>query len=110
MGGGVVSSVDSYAIIESERNDYGYPGTANMRIGMAATGSYSEGYEAIWEGYWEGAFFGNPAPGAAGADKLPGSVAGAFGIGVGAGRREHLVGTFAAHRTGWTDAPEGVRQ
>ena len=72
-----------------------------------------------WGGEWSAMLFGNPASGAAGADKLPGSVAGVFSVGDGerfsptGGWRpegDYIVGAFAAHRTGWTDAPEGVRQ
>ena len=67
---------------------------------------------------WGAGLFGDPAPGATGADRLPESVAGTFGAvsGVRAGGRnrrpdgDYVVGAFAAHRTAWTDAPEGVRQ
>ena len=66
---------------------------------------------------WGARLFGSPAPGATGADRLPGSVAGTFGVGRGVRsgweRRldgDYVVGAFAAHRTAWTDAPEGVRQ
>ena len=67
---------------------------------------------------WGAGLFGDPAPGATGADRLPESVAGTFGAvsGVRAGGRnrrpdgDYVIGAFAAHRTAWTDAPEGVRQ
>ena len=66
---------------------------------------------------WGAVLFGNPAPGATGANRLPDSVAGAFGVGYGVRngweRRldgDYVIGAFAAHRTGWTDAPEGVRR
>ena len=70
-----------------------------------------------WRGKWDAALFGSPASGATGADRLPGSVAGAFGVATGGEgfttRREgadYIVGAFGAYRTEWTDAPEGVRQ
>ncbi len=68
---------------------------------------------ASWTGDWGAAFFGAPAPGATGADRLPGSVAGAFAVRT--YRRlvstptDVFVGAFGAHRTAWIDAPEGVR-
>ena len=68
---------------------------------------------ASWDGGWGAAPFGNPAPGAAGADRLPGSVAGAFGVVRNgtwwANDADVFIGAFGAHRTAWTDSPEGVR-
>ena len=68
---------------------------------------------APWNGNWGAALFGTPAPGATGADRLPGSVAGTFGVvryGYGQSRwKEAFIGAFGAHRTAWTDSPEGVR-
>ena len=111
LGGGVVYGVDPYAIIESDQRD-GHFGTATMTTRISVTdedGPYPGEHDVIWDGHWEGAFFGNPAPGAAGADRWPGSVAGAFGV-ERSSAGDRIIGTFAAHRTGWTDAPEGVRQ
>ena len=114
LSGGVVSGVDSYTMIEpGHRDGYAYLGSATMTTRAVNTfyGRDSSVFvDETWRGNWEGAFFGNPAPGAAGADRLPGSVAGAFGVQRGITVRDYIVGAFAAHRTGWTDAPEGVRQ
>ena len=70
---------------------------------------------ASWGGDWQAALFGNPVPGATtGADRLPGSVAGTFSMitrhAVVRAPAGAFVGAFGAHRTAWTDAPEGVRQ
>ena len=57
---------------------------------------------ASWDGDWGAALFGNPASGATGADRLPGSVAGAFGVGNGnvwQNTGDIFIGAFGAHRT-----------
>ena len=57
---------------------------------------------ASWDGDWGAALFGNPASGATGADRLPGSVAGAFGVGNGNvwwNTGDIFIGAFGAHRT-----------
>ena len=67
---------------------------------------------ASWDIQWGAAFFGDPAPGATGADRLPSSIAGTFGAQKGVWWRvdgDAFIGAFGAHRTTWTDAPEGVR-
>ena len=116
LSGGVVSGVGSYTTVEPGPRDedlYLYLDSATMKVRSVDTfyGLDSSVFvDETWHGNWEGAFFGNPAPGAAGADRLPGSVAGAFGVERSTGVADYIVGTFAAHRTGWTDAPEGVRQ
>ena len=66
------------------------------------TGAIMTSGNETWHGGWVAALFGNPEPDATGADRLPGSVAGTFGV-----RRtsDAFVGAFVAHRTAWTDAP-----
>ena len=112
LSGGIVSGVGSYTTVEPGDRDedlYRYLESATMKVRSSPSYDSSVFWDETWQGNWEGAFFGNPAPGAAGADRLPGSVAGAFGVARGTTLPEYIVGAFAAHRTGWTDAPEGVR-
>ena len=81
--------------------------------GSRATSMTFDG--ASWAGSWSwgAGLYGNPASGATGADRLPGSVAGTFGVGrdvlkTGRERRpdgDYVIGAFAARRTAW--APGG---
>lgn len=64
---------------------------------------------ASWEGDWGAALFGAPASDATGADRLPSSVAGTFGVERGIHWRsdgDAFIGAFGARRTAWTDSPE----
>ena len=79
---------------------------------MTFDGAAFDGAPGSWAGSWSwgAGLFGSPASGAAGADRLPGAVAGTFGVGRGGlrtGRErrpdgDYVIGAFGARRTAWT--------
>ena len=105
VDGTPISGNPEIALSDGRVGGGAYAGIHNGNTSMTFDG-------ASWDGDWGAAFFGNPASGATGADRLPGSVAGTFGVQKGIWGRadgDAFIGAFGAHRTAWTDSPEGVR-
>ncbi len=123
IGGAPIAGNPEIALFNGLLSPYGEiweTGLRSVSVTIDDGGAWEGGDTGRWKGGWGALLFGNPASGATGADKLPGSVAGAFSVGDGKNyapvtpgwepRGHYIIGAFAAHRTAWTDAPEGVRQ
>ena len=122
IGGAPIAGNPEIALFDGLLSPYGEIWETGRSVSVTINdgGAWEGGDTGRWKGGWGALLFGNPASGATGADKLPGSVAGAFSVGDGKNyapvtpgwepRGHYIIGAFAAHRTAWTDAPEGVRQ